>query len=55
LLDTVLEAAALARPGIDAAAYAAELKTLGCEVESLRRRIEDAAAARGEGQSARAA
>lgn len=55
MLDTLIEAAALARPGFDAAAYAAELKTLGCELESLRRQIEDAAAARDEDQSARAA
>ena len=55
MLDTLLEAAALARPGIDAAAYAAELKTLGCELESLRRQVEDAATAREADQDARAA
>jgi len=55
MLDTLLEAAALARPGFDAAAYAAELKTLGCELDSLRRQVEDAAAARGEDQAVRAA
>ena len=55
MLDTLLEAASLARPGIDAAAYAAELKTLGCELESLRRQVEDAAAARESDQAVRAA
>ncbi|MBV9931826.1 MAG: hypothetical protein JO013_12905 [Alphaproteobacteria bacterium] len=55
MLDTLLEAASLARPGIDAATYAAELKTLGCEIESLRRQVEDAAAARETGQAIRAA
>jgi hypothetical protein len=55
MLDTLLEAAALARPGIDAAAYAAELKTLGCEIESLRRQVEAAAAVRDADQEVRAA
>jgi hypothetical protein len=55
MLDTLLEAAALARPGADAGAYAAELRTLGCELESLRRQVEDAAAAREDGQESRAA
>jgi len=55
MLDTLIEAASLARPGIDSAAYAAELKTLGCELETLRRHVEDAAAARETGQPARAA
>ena len=55
MLDTLLEAAAMARPGLDAGAYAAELKTLGCELESLRRQVEEAAAARTEDQSVRAA
>jgi hypothetical protein len=55
MLDTLLDAAALARPGFDAAGYAAELKTLGCALESLRRQVEDAAAAREDDQAARAA
>jgi hypothetical protein len=55
MLDTLLEAAALARPGVDAAAYAAELKTLGCELESLRRQVEGAAAAREGDQAVRPA
>lgn len=55
LIDTLLEASTLARPGFDAAAYAAELKTLGCEVDSLRRQVEDAAAARLDDHAVRAA
>jgi hypothetical protein len=55
MLDTLLEAASLAQPGVDAAAYAAELKTLGCELESLRRQVEEAAAAREGDQAVRAA
>ena len=40
VLDTLLEAAALARPGHDAEVYAAELRTIGCELESLTREVE---------------
>ncbi|MEA3062095.1 MAG: hypothetical protein QOJ94_1876 [Sphingomonadales bacterium] len=40
MLDTLLEAAALARPGHDAEIHAAELRTIGCELESLTREIE---------------
>ncbi|MEA3037355.1 MAG: hypothetical protein QOH04_3154 [Sphingomonadales bacterium] len=40
VLDTLLEAAALARPGHDADIYAAELRTIGCELEALTREVE---------------
>jgi hypothetical protein len=40
MLDTLIEAAALARPGHDAEVYAAELRTIGCELESLTREVE---------------
>jgi hypothetical protein len=40
MLDTLLEAAALARPGHDADVYAAELRTIGCELEALTRAVE---------------
>jgi hypothetical protein len=40
MLDTLLDAAALARPGHDAEVYAAELRTLGCELEALTRQVE---------------
>ena len=40
MLDTLLEAAALARPGHDAEIYAAELRTIGCELEALTRAVE---------------
>ena len=40
VLDSLLDAAALARPGSDAEIYAAELRTIGAELESLTREIE---------------
>lgn len=43
LLDTLLDAAAAARPGIDARAHAAELRTLALHVEDLTRRVESLA------------
>lgn len=55
MLDTLLEAASLARPGTDAAVYAAELRTIGCQLEALRRQVEEAAAVRETDQDARAA
>ena len=39
-LDTLLEAAALARPGQDGEAYAAQLKSLGLQLEALTRELE---------------
>lgn len=40
MLDTLLEAATLARPGHDGEAFAAELRTLGFQLEALTRQIE---------------
>nr|MDP8995280.1 hypothetical protein [Pseudomonadota bacterium] len=40
LLDSLLDAAAAARPGIDAERYAAELRTMALDVEDLTRRVE---------------
>lgn len=55
MLDTLLEAASLARPGHDADVYAAELRTIGYQLEELARQVEAAAPAREEGQPARRA
>lgn len=40
MLDTLLDAATLGRPGVDAANYAAELRTLALQLESLTRQVE---------------
>lgn len=40
MLDTLLEAAALARPGHDGEVFAAELRTLGLQLEALTRQVE---------------
>lgn len=40
MLDTLLEAATLARPGHDGDVFAAELRTLGLQLEELTRQIE---------------
>jgi hypothetical protein len=40
MLDTLLEAATLARPGHDSEVFAAELRTLGFQLEALTRQIE---------------
>ena len=40
LLDTLIDAAALARPGVDAETYAAEIRTLTLQVEDLARQME---------------
>ena len=39
-LDTLLEAASLARPGRDGESYAAELRSLGRQLEALIREVE---------------
>jgi hypothetical protein len=44
ILDSLLDAAALAQPGTDAEIYAAELRTIGAELESLTRQVEALAA-----------
>jgi hypothetical protein len=40
MLDALLEAASLARPGADADVYAAELRTIGFQLEALTREVE---------------
>ena len=40
ILDSLLDAAALSRPGADAEIYDAELRTIGAELESVTREIE---------------
>ena len=40
MLDTLLEAASLARPGVDSEIYAAELRTIGLQLEDLTRQVE---------------
>jgi len=40
MLDTLLDAAALARPGFDGETYAAELRTLAVQLEELTRQVE---------------
>jgi hypothetical protein len=40
MLDALLEAAALARPGHDGEVFAAELRTLGFQLEELTREVE---------------
>ena len=45
MLDTLLDAAALARPGHDGEAFAAELRTLGLQLEELTRQVEAASPA----------
>jgi hypothetical protein len=40
MLDSLLEAATLARPGHDGETFAAELRTLGCQLDALTRQIE---------------
>lgn len=40
MLDTLLEAATLARPGHDGEVFAAELRTLGLQLEALTRQVE---------------
>jgi hypothetical protein len=40
MLDTLLDAAQLAKPGIDADIYAAELRTIALQLEALTRQVE---------------
>ncbi len=40
MLDTLLDAAGLARPGLDAEVYAAELRTVALQLEELMRQVE---------------
>ena len=40
MLDTLLDAATLAQPGVDAEAYAAELRTIALQLEALTKQVE---------------
>ena len=40
MLDTLLDAAGLAQPGVDAEVYAAELRTVALQLEELMRQVE---------------
>jgi hypothetical protein len=40
MLDTLLDAARAGQPGIDAESYAAELRTIGLQLEELTRQVE---------------
>ncbi|HEY0627425.1 MAG TPA: hypothetical protein VGD10_11930 [Allosphingosinicella sp.] len=40
MLDTLLDAATLGKPGVDADIYAAELRTIGLQLEELTRQVE---------------
>ena len=40
MLDTLLDAATLGQPGVDAEVYAAELRTIGLHLEELTRQVE---------------
>ena len=40
MLDTLIESAALAQPGLDADAYAGELRTLAAEAAALARELD---------------
>ena len=44
VLDSLLEAASLARAGVDSEIYAAELRTIAAELETLTREVEAASA-----------
>ena len=54
MLDTLLDASALARPGIDGETYAAELRTIALQLEELTRQVEAISPARLDPQDYRA-
>ena len=55
MLDTLLDAAALARPGVDAEIYAAELRTIALQLEALTRQVESISPSHVDPQEYRAA
>jgi hypothetical protein len=55
MLDTLLEASTLAQPGIDAETYAAELRTLALQLESVTRQVEALSPVQAEALAYRAA
>ena len=46
MIDSLIESATLARPGIDADGYAAELRVLAVQLDELMREVEAASPAR---------
>ena len=48
LLDTLLDAASHARPGVDAEVYAAELRTVALQLEEVMRQVEAIAPSAGQ-------
>jgi hypothetical protein len=46
MLDTLLDAASLARPGFDGEVYATELRTIALQLEELTRQVEAISPAR---------
>ena len=55
MLDAMLDAAALARPGHDGEVFAAELRTLGFQLEELTREVEAISPLRDDSEDYRAA
>ncbi len=55
MLDTLLDAAGLAQPGVDAEVYAAELRTVALQLEELMREVEALAPAQTQTRRASAA
>lgn len=55
MLDAMLDAAALARPGHDGEVFAAELRTLGFQLEELTREVEAVSPLRDDSAGYRAA
>jgi hypothetical protein len=55
MLDTLLEASTLAQPGVDAEVYAAELRTIALQLETLTREVERMAPLPGQDRDYRAA
>jgi hypothetical protein len=48
MLDTLLDAAGMAAPGVDGAVYAAELRTVALQLEAVTRQMERIAAPTGD-------
>lgn len=55
MLDTLLDAATLNRPGIDAEIYAAELRTIALQLEDLTRQVEEISPAQDDSEGYRPA
>jgi hypothetical protein len=55
MLDTLIDSASLAQPGLDAEAHAAELRALTMQLEALTRQVEAVSALHGDYQEYRSA